>query len=90
MPTRDKIKATYEQLHNDLSEIYYDGTMGLTLDEFDSLHGQTWMNMEAELIANGHLDPPAPPPPDYRALLKVPGITDSERIKILMKAAGLD
>ncbi len=59
--TEKKIKVTYKRLHDDLSEIYYDGTMGITKEDFDLQHGQIWSDMEAELIDKGYLAPPKPP-----------------------------
>jgi len=56
-----EIRATYKALHDELSESYYAGTSGLTKEEFDTQHGQIWANMEAELIAEGHLQPPPEP-----------------------------
>ena len=61
MLTEKEIRDTYLSLHNDLSEIYYDGTMGLTKAEFDQLHGQGWQAMEDELIAGGYLTLSEPP-----------------------------
>lgn len=61
MSTEKEIKANYRKLHDDLSEIYYGGTSGLTKEEFDYQHGQIWSNMEAELIAKGFLTIPEPP-----------------------------
>ena len=61
MPTEKEIKNTHKQLHDDLSEIYYDGTMGLTKEEFDIQHGMIWDTMRDELVAAGHLTIPEPP-----------------------------
>ncbi len=59
--TEKAIKATYKRLHDDLSSIYYDGTMGVTKEDFDLHHGQVWANMEAELVDKGYLILPEPP-----------------------------
>jgi len=57
MPTEQEIKANYKQLHDVLSESYYDGTSGLTKEEFDFQHGQIWNDMEALLIVEGYITP---------------------------------
>lgn len=59
--TEKQIIAEYKRLHDDLSKIYYDGTMGLTKEEFDAQHGLIWASMEAELIAEGYIILPEPP-----------------------------
>ena len=61
MITEKQIKTIFKQLHDDLSDIYYDGTMGLTKEEFDQQHGMMWGIMEEELIAEGYLTIPEPP-----------------------------
>ncbi len=61
MPTENQIKTNYKKLHDDLSDIYYDGTMGITKTDFDAQHGLIWDSMRDELIAAGHLTLPEPP-----------------------------
>ncbi len=56
--TEKDIRDKYRKLHDDLSASYYDGKSGLTKEEFDAQHGQIWSDMEAELIAEGHIKPP--------------------------------
>lgn len=80
MPTEKEIKAKYKKLHDDLSEIYYDGTMGLAKGEFDTLHGQIWDGMKAELIAGGYLTIPEP----SRDLLK-----EIDELKARLDKAGI-
>ena len=60
MQTEAEIIAKYKALHDTLSESYYGGTRGLSKEEFDAQHGQIWNDMEAELIAAGYRQPPAP------------------------------
>ena len=66
MPTIDEIKTNYKEQHNTLSEAFYTKkkTVGVTQEEksiFDQQHGQIWNNMEAELLAEGYIQPPEPP-----------------------------
>lgn len=61
MLTEKEIKNTHKQLHDELSEIYYDGTMGMSKEEFDTLHGQIWETMKEDLITEGHLTISEPP-----------------------------
>ena len=61
--TEKEIKTLYKSLHDDLSEIYYDGIFagwGLTKEEFTVQHGLIWKAMEDELTAGGFLRPPEP------------------------------
>lgn len=37
--------------------------VGKSIGEFNQLHSQIWRNHEAELIAQGFLEPPVEPPP---------------------------
>lgn len=59
MPTEQGIKAKYKELHGLLSESYYN-FHNITKEEFDTQHGQIWIDMEAELIANGFIKLPEP------------------------------
>lgn len=54
-----EIKETYKNLHDSLSDSYYK-RHELTKEEFDLQHGKIWADMEAELIAEGHIQPPKP------------------------------
>jgi hypothetical protein len=54
MATEKKIKSTYKKFHDDLSALYYDGTMGITKEDYDTQHGLIWNNMEDELAAGGY------------------------------------
>lgn len=56
--TEAEIRAYWKDLHDTLSADYYDGTSGLSKEEFDTQHGQIWADMEAELIAEGYKQPP--------------------------------
>ncbi len=60
MPTIEKMKTKYKELHDLLSESYYN-FHNLSKSEFDIQHGKIWSDMEAELIAEGFLIPPEPP-----------------------------
>ena len=60
MLTGKEIKASYKQLHDLLSESYYN-FHNISKEEFDTQHGQIWANMEAELIAEGLITIPEPP-----------------------------
>jgi len=55
----DEIRAKYKELHDLLSESYYN-FHNITKDEFDTQHGKIWNDMEAELLAKGYLKPPEP------------------------------
>jgi len=59
--TAEEIRYKHKALHDELSDAFYAGTSGLTKEEFDLQHGRIWADMEAELIAEGYLTPPAPP-----------------------------
>tara|TARA_Y100000310_G_scaffold320477_1_gene376975 strand:+ start:1991 stop:2236 length:246 start_codon:yes stop_codon:yes gene_type:complete len=60
MPTEVSIKDSYKELHDLLSESYYN-FHNITKEEFGLQHGKIWTDMEAELIAGGHLTvPPVP------------------------------
>ncbi len=61
MPTEIEIKANYKVQHDTLSKSYYNGSSGLTKEQFDSRHGQVWNDMEAKLITEGFLTIPEPP-----------------------------
>lgn len=65
MPTEAEIKAKYSLLHDELSDSYY-LRHELTKEEFDLQHGNLWINMETELIAEGYL-PQVPDPDTIRA-----------------------
>jgi len=58
--TAKEIKAHYKELHDTLSKAYYDGSSGLSKEEFDLQHAQVWTDMEAELVAGGYLIQPGP------------------------------
>ena len=66
MQTEKEIKTNFKKLHDDLSDIYYDGTMGMSKEEFDNQHGMIWDTMRDELIAGGFITVP-PPPRDLKA-----------------------
>lgn len=67
MKTETEIIAHYKKRHDDLSMCYYsqrDLAKGefhkiydmapLTKEEFDLVHGQNWLEMDAELIREGY------------------------------------
>lgn len=60
MPAEATIKAKYKKLHDDLSAIYYDGTIELSKVDFDSQHGLIWNTMRDELIEAGYFTWPEP------------------------------
>ena len=60
MTTEKQIKAEYKELHDLLSESYYN-FHNISKEEFDGQHGVIWKNMEDELIAEGYLTIPEPP-----------------------------
>lgn len=60
MPTEAEIKAKYKELHDSLSEDYYENHL-MSKEEFDIQHGKIWNDMELELIAKGYLTLPEPP-----------------------------
>ncbi|KKM73562.1 hypothetical protein LCGC14_1409130 [marine sediment metagenome] len=53
------IRATYKELHDLLSESYYN-FHNITKEVFDLQHGKIWNDMEAELIVEGYVSPPQP------------------------------
>lgn len=57
--TEEEIRARYKKIHDELSEDYYKNHL-MSKEDFDYLHGQNWIDMEAELIAEGYLKPPEP------------------------------
>ena len=59
MPTEKEIKDTHKQLHDNLSEDYYQNKL-MSKEDFDYYHGQNWDDMEAKLIVEGHLTRPEP------------------------------
>lgn len=61
MLTEKQIKTKWKKQHDILSEAYYNGTSGLTKEEFDSQHGAIWEMMESELIEAGYSQLPEPP-----------------------------
>jgi hypothetical protein len=61
MVTEAQIKAKYKAWHDTLSESYYDGTSGLSKEDFDHQHGNVWADMDSELIAEGFKAPAIPP-----------------------------
>ena len=61
MPTAKEIKANYKAQHDTLSESYYNGSSGLTKEQFDSQHGQVWDDMEAEIQTASDYVEPIPP-----------------------------
>ena len=58
--TENEIGDKYKALHDNLSKSYYSGQSDLTKEAFDAQHGQVWVDMEAELIAEGYRKPPEP------------------------------
>lgn len=58
--TEAEIKANYKELHDLLSESYYN-FYNISKEEFDSQHGAIWDNMEAELLAGRFIKLPEPP-----------------------------
>ncbi len=59
MPSEKKIKANHLEIHDTLTEDYYKNKL-MSKEDFDYYHGQNWDDMEAELIAEGHIKPPKP------------------------------
>ncbi len=59
MATEKTIKANSKKLHDNLTEDYYKNKL-MSKEDFDYYHGQNWTDMEAELIAEGHRQPPEP------------------------------
>ena len=57
MPTEVEIKAKYKELHDLLSESYYN-SHNISKEEFDIQHGKIWDDMKAELIAGSFIKPP--------------------------------
>ncbi len=68
MPTEAEIKATHKQLHDDLSDSYYQQG-AISKADFDQQHGQIWEDMKADLIAEGYLALPNPPKSTHLATL---------------------
>lgn len=60
MKTEAEIRTNYKELHDLLSESYYN-FHNISKEEFDLQHGEIWNGMEAELIAGGYLKAPEPP-----------------------------
>ncbi len=60
MLAEKEIKYLHKQLHDDLSEDYYQNKL-MSKEDFDYLHGQNWDDMEAEFITEGHRTIPEPP-----------------------------
>ncbi|KKL61886.1 hypothetical protein LCGC14_2190800, partial [marine sediment metagenome] len=60
MPTEKEIKTNHKEIHDTLTEDYYKNKL-MSKEDFDYLHGQNWEDMEAKLIAEGHLTIPEPP-----------------------------
>ena len=60
MITEKTMRDNHKQYHDDITAIYYDGTMGMTKIEFDQLHGQNWEYMDEALIDNGYRIKPEP------------------------------
>ena len=58
--TEIEIKAKYKELHDLLSERYYN-FYNISKEEFDIQHGKIWNDMEAELLAEGYRKSPEPP-----------------------------
>ncbi len=58
--TAEEIRAKYKELHDTLSESYYQ-RHELSKEDFDVQHGQIWTDMEAELLAEGFIKLPDPP-----------------------------
>ena len=58
--TEDEIKARHKELHDLLSESYYN-FHNIPKGDFDAQHSQIWQDMETELIAEGYLWLPEPP-----------------------------
>ena len=58
--TEQEIKDKYRILHDVLSEAFYNSDRS-GKEDFDTQHGQNWVDMEAELIAEGYMEPPKPP-----------------------------
>jgi len=58
--TVEQIKTRYKELHDLLSESYYN-FHNISKEEFDLQHGKVWADMDAELIAGGYKQPPIPP-----------------------------
>lgn len=57
--TEAEIKAKYKELHDLLSESYYN-FRNISKEEFNFQHGKIWNDMEVELMAEGYLKPPEP------------------------------
>ena len=60
MPIEKEIKTKYKELHDLLSESYYN-FHNISKEAFDAQHGQIWADMETELIVEGYLTTPEPP-----------------------------
>ena len=54
-----EIKSRYKDIHDSLSEDYYNKKL-MSKEDFDYYHGQNWNDMEAELLAEGYITPPEP------------------------------
>ena len=58
--TEAEIKSHYLEIHDNLSEDYYQNKL-MSKGDFDYYHGQNWDDMKAELIDKGYLSVPEPP-----------------------------
>ena len=59
MPTKEEIKTSHKEIHDNLSEDFYQNKL-MPKEDFDFLHGQNWNDMEDELIAGGYKKLPEP------------------------------
>lgn len=60
--TAKEIKAFYKEAHDILTETYYQDKEGFPGGKkaFDLAHAEIWQTMDADLIAEGHAEPPGP------------------------------
>jgi len=62
-----EIIAAHKKDHDELTEAYYSKSAPMTKEQFDSLHGQIWDALDAELIANGYKNQPRDLKSEYNA-----------------------
>lgn len=57
MATKAEIMAKYKEMHDDLTQRFYQ-KHELEKEEFDAQHARIWMDMEAELkLADDYVEP---------------------------------
>lgn len=85
--SKESIDQKYIDLVKALEAEYYTETPTLNKAQFDQQHGALWDAHEAELVAEGHIEP-KPLPVDWVGDY-AKAITDADKLDVLAKRAGL-